>query len=354
MANLVNLRSVQFLRFVAAIYVVLTHAHLYLSANHSFIFTPVFDRFFEYGPFGVHIFFVISGFIMVFTSRNKFGQARAPQDFLARRFIRIFPTYWFYFLATLFVIYLTGANDNTGAGSYVMSLFLAPKYSSLVIPIGWTLTYEVYFYLIFSVFLIFPMRAAVVSIACFFVFSVAMRVFLDTSHPTIDVVTNTLLLEFIFGALIGYLFVRELNVGKNIAALALVLGIVWFAITAVLDLRELGSVLVWGIPAALILFGSVFFERAVERPVVVKLAWLGDSSYTVYLSHILLLPFIIAAGKSLGFLQLIGGELSVLVIAVIVQVYALFAYEYIERPMTKSLQNRYKQYRADRLVKVGN
>ena len=47
-----------------------------------------------YGPFGVDLFFVISGFVMVYSSERLFGQPGAPMTFFAMRLARIVPLYW--------------------------------------------------------------------------------------------------------------------------------------------------------------------------------------------------------------------------------------------------------------------
>jgi hypothetical protein len=55
-----------------------------------------------YGPFGVDLFFVISGFVMVYSSERLFGQPGAPITFFVRRLARIVPLYW---LATAVLVW---------------------------------------------------------------------------------------------------------------------------------------------------------------------------------------------------------------------------------------------------------
>jgi len=52
-----------------------------------------------FGTFGVDLFFVISGFIMVYTSEPLFGQKTSAATFFVRRVVRIVPLYWMITLA---------------------------------------------------------------------------------------------------------------------------------------------------------------------------------------------------------------------------------------------------------------
>src|SRR4051812_15929191 len=79
-----HLYSLQSLRALAAIAVAIAH----LPRLHPA--TPLAD----YGAVGVDLFFVISGFIMVYTTAGSFGRPGAPLVFLAKRIARIVPTYW--------------------------------------------------------------------------------------------------------------------------------------------------------------------------------------------------------------------------------------------------------------------
>src|SRR5258705_5378402 len=77
--------SIQALRAIAAILVLLGHASVALREKvAAFPFFPA-------GPFGVDIFFVISGFVMVYSSERLFGQPGASMYFFARRLARIVP-----------------------------------------------------------------------------------------------------------------------------------------------------------------------------------------------------------------------------------------------------------------------
>lgn len=119
----------------------------------------------QLGPFGVKIFFVISGFVMWFTTA---AADTSPIAFWCRRLVRVLPLYWL-FLSLLVAIALSMPQDLkttaiTSANAIKSFLFI-PHYhavqNQLIAPIlipGWSLDYEMFFYFIFSVGLLFKSR----------------------------------------------------------------------------------------------------------------------------------------------------------------------------------------------------
>src|SRR5687768_6729717 len=137
--------SIQYLRGLAAILVLASHALLYPLLEHDLAYGRL-------GWLGVILFFVISGFIMVaVTGEGKFSAS----DFLRRRFIRIVPMYGAATLLAaalaLFAPQLFKTTVYDGA-ELVMSLLFIPFYNPVsggihpLYKLGWTLNYEIFFY----------------------------------------------------------------------------------------------------------------------------------------------------------------------------------------------------------------
>lgn len=84
------------LRAFAAIIVVIAHAQVHLHARNQI---ETLNPYLDLGRSGVDIFFIISGFIMVYISGNKFSTPNATKDFLIKRIIRVVPVYWLYTIA---------------------------------------------------------------------------------------------------------------------------------------------------------------------------------------------------------------------------------------------------------------
>ena len=86
-----SLSLVQILRALAALAVALDHLTFELARQFKWQAAP-FP--FSAGSAGVDVFFVISGFVIVYVSEPLFGKPWAPACFLGRRLARIVPLYW--------------------------------------------------------------------------------------------------------------------------------------------------------------------------------------------------------------------------------------------------------------------
>lgn len=158
------LASIQVARGIAALAVVAYHASL--TQVKYFSGVDVLPTFFSFGQFGVDLFFVISGFVMVLTTSAKHCALRESGKFLWNRFFRIYPTYWVYYLALVPVFLLLPGFVNSSEGGKVdllTSFFLLPSSTLPLLLVAWTLTLEVWFYLVFAIILMlrsafFPWR----------------------------------------------------------------------------------------------------------------------------------------------------------------------------------------------------
>jgi peptidoglycan/LPS O-acetylase OafA/YrhL len=141
-----TLQSIQLLRGIAALSVVYVHV----------LATP------NFGLFGVDIFFVISGFVMALVTTKNTN----PTSFFLHRLIRIVPLYWI--LTTCLVAVIVIAPNLLGSttlnfANFLKSLFFIPyfKESHLIQPflfVGWTLNYEMLFYLCIALGLMLSSR----------------------------------------------------------------------------------------------------------------------------------------------------------------------------------------------------
>jgi len=290
-----NVASIQFLRFIAAALVVFDHSALALSHHASWAISSGFLENAQFGASGVHIFFVISGFIMVYTSfQRKNDVGFSTMRFLTRRFVRIYPIYFFYcalyvlFYHQMFSVSYLSLPDLVGA------LLLLPGYSQKIIGQGWTLAYEVYFYLCFGIVMIVGLKRGLFILTAFFLGSVLLRSVVDVSYPVAFVCTSSLLLEFLFGAWIAYAVLSGVRMPGALALAMVVIGLVGYAAGFVLGFSRLPSMLTWGVPSALLVGGLVFIESNAKLPSLIqRWSFLGDSSYSLYLLHVVLIDALI-------------------------------------------------------------
>lgn len=257
----------------------------------------------DFGQAGVDLFFVISGFIMVTISMGRFGVRGEARRFLWQRCVRVYPIYWVYSLAVLavFLVHPGWVNSAHGPPDLWRSFLLLPQRNLPLLLVAWTLVYEMFFYLVFAGILrwVRAPRLLLALLGWAAVTTLGVVVLAPTpQHPVLFLVFSPLILEFIAGCLIA-LSARALG-GR--AGLLLALGGLagLIASTAVLDWSgaEFPSfgwqrIFLFGLPAACLVAGVIRLEAAGWRRLFPRpLVLVGDASYSLYLSHVLVIAVI--------------------------------------------------------------
>lgn len=338
---------VQILRALAALAVMVAHAHN--AALNLGIGDYVPD--FPIGAAGVDLFFVISGFVMVTASRDLFGAPRASIYFFLRRLARIAPIYWIATALWLYtdVYHMVGTNltmAGISARNIVTSLLFIPdpQLSGAVYPVlslGWTLNFEMFFYAMFAIALLFRARIAVPLL------TVAMIGYGQLMwHVTLPMPfrywSNPIIEEFAFGMLIGWARMEGYRIPIWLSALLAAGGLTWFA-SAPMTFSILPRQLWWGLPAVAMVAGAGLARHDLDRRLraAAFMVLLGDSSYALYLFHPIamflpkhLLPIVPATAPHLYFALMM---VSCVVTAIVIHLL-------IERPITRWLQQRIKAF----------
>ncbi|MGR8932302.1 MAG: acyltransferase family protein, partial [Gammaproteobacteria bacterium] len=292
-----TLFTIQALRALAASSVVAYHVLFMMvhRAGYSFSFPHT-------GACGVDLFFVISGFIMVYTTNAQFGQPNASKAFIRRRLIRIVPIYWLY--TTMIVLLLAFSprlfSEAKFEWVHVISsyLFLLSKNANgevgTVVQTGWTLCFEMYFYVLFALLIMLPRRYFLGLSGSIFLTGLLLNQANWSVPVWATVAMDPILFEFYLGSVIGFAFLRGFYLTRYIAVAAIILGILVILASFDITINNWTRVACWGLPGGLIVFGAVSLDRLGMR-VPKFLASLGDSSYSLYLAH----PFIVSAlGKA--------------------------------------------------------
>lgn len=259
-----RLASVQSLRFVAASAVVLTHC-----ASGKFLF----------GAFGVDIFFVISGFII-----TKVMARREAVPFIKDRLSRIYPIYW----VCLIPLIIAGW-DGTSL-RLLTSVTLWPVFGEFrrsFLAVGWTLHFEMLFYAAAALVL---RRRAMLPILMIS-YGAALAVGLTTTQPLLGFLGSPMILEFLMGVVIASMPFTQLRRPGAIMVVAGLVAAAWGtnsdfgAIENMFNGEAAWRWAKWGMPAALIVWGSMQFEGLLSGRIFQFSAAGGDASYALYLSH---------------------------------------------------------------------
>jgi exopolysaccharide production protein ExoZ len=265
--------GIQVLRAVAALMVVVLHAKLS---------TPGSDNWPAFGGAGVDIFFVISGFVMAYTTPQLSGCA--PSDawlFLRKRIARIVPLYW---LALLW----TTRRDMPDLNLLKDCLFLPhwnaqfPESINPIVVQGWTLNYEMSFYGLFGLAMLFASWRNALLIGALMILPFAARLMIGRGADVVGrFYSNDIVLEFGFGVLLHFTIAKwDFPAWPRVVYIALML--VGFAWLIVGNGREPRSI-IQGLPAVLIVWSGIPACTGWLRFRV--LALLGSASYAIYLFH---------------------------------------------------------------------
>lgn len=347
-----SLTGIQSLRGIAAMLVVAAHICLEIGKATSIDLS----RLNILGGGGVDLFFVISGFIMMYVCQRG-GKPIGAMDFLGRRIIRIYPIYWFYTCVILAMKALAIGYKSVGLSAlYVTGSFLlVPAFrpdaiSATIHPIldqGWTLSYEMYFYLLFAVWIWAGMKRwfVLAGLPVFFLsVIVGARMLGSDTSAFAHFLSKPIVFEFYFGVLIGWIFLKAKEPTDLMRNACLALGALGFL--AILWHGKSGDwrVLTQGLPASFLVFGFAYLEVG-KRLAGRMLTELGDISYSLYLVHGfftmtlgLVLKKAHLPGMAIVALSLVTFGASV--------VAAWVSYRFLERPVTSWLTKRWQEKRS--------
>jgi peptidoglycan/LPS O-acetylase OafA/YrhL len=356
-----RINSIQGLRAIAASLVVFLHvlemAEMF-SAEHS-----VFNHFFylkQFGASGVDIFFVISGFIMTVVSKNKFGLPGAPIDFFQRRLVRIVPLYWFYSIIMLLLIWIPFTlRQNVFDLSYSIRSFLfipalnpTTQEMTPLVAQGWTLSYEMYFYILFAFFLTFKRGWFLPSITILFSICILTGFLNNINYnSTYRLFTNPILIEFLLGCFIGTTYISRYRLGSLASVGLISIGCLGFLATIFLDKSGYTRVVDWGLPAACLLAGVVNLEKNISFKTSRILIALGDSSYSLYLCHTFAL-MVIGKALKIGLLSKIPIDIVIIFSVLFCAVSGHIAYLCIEKPIIKYFSKSHKSPSFERQAAI--
>lgn len=283
-----KLNNIQILRGIAALLVCCFHSREDLNFENL----PLGNFLFGKGSIGVPVFFVISGFIMTFTTKKiRFGSPlqniKELSFFYKKRIIRIIPLYY---LLTFVWILLGGTwlfyIGGKGLSRLIHSLLFLPQKDFFpVLYLGWSLNYEMFFYFIFGISLLFREKRFFFIIV-FFLSTNLLGIFFTNESAFFLMITNTLNLYFVMGILFA-LFMTKFYIPKKIALFISIAGIILF-ILMLFSLISVNHELIMLFIVSLFVFSFLLFDFSLNPKGNRALIFLGDISYSLYLSH----PFV--------------------------------------------------------------
>ncbi|MFJ2970479.1 MULTISPECIES: acyltransferase family protein [Pseudomonas] len=323
------LYSLQALRAFAAWVVVCHHFMQVFFDFHAS--GPVGQLFTDRGAVGVDIFFVISGLVIYLSTCDK---QVVPHQFVLNRVLRIVPAYWFYsaLMALMLLAFSQWMPHQVFTWQHLLrSLFFIPAenpggygmYPTL--NVGWTLNFEMMFYLLFGMAFLVSRRLHLLVVAGLLV---GVSEILGRLGVVSHFYNNDIIYEFLLGIGIGVLYRR----GLVRQGIWVPMGLLAVAALAIYQLDASQRLLHWGLPSAMVVLAFIAMEPLFKGNRILKA--LGDCSYSVYLIHVLVLHLGWFASQQLGLDPYLTFALCVPCIATL----SWLSYQWIERGLYRCMQ----------------
>jgi peptidoglycan/LPS O-acetylase OafA/YrhL len=290
----------------------------------------------HFGSVGVFVFFTISGYIMLHTCMNNFANVKFAIQFIIRRIVRIAPLYY---IGTLLILMIMVFDKNELNITFMLkSILFVPYYNFSegggfypILGVGWTLNFEMFFYSIFAISLLFKKRFGLL-FSCITIISITILGFIikpDHSeylkHTIFAFYMQSTVALFVAGILMRYfdqdilLLFEKIHLRNGGVVTFFVPWIVLVGVTVGVELMGIKS----GGPKILELFAvlplllvagcDIRFPRMINN----VMTFLGDASYSIYIFHGLVLNIMMRLWGVVG----LGYQAEKILAGVIVSVF---------------------------------
>ncbi|BEL79909.1 acyltransferase [Serratia marcescens] len=346
-----KINSIQYLRGIAALLVIFYH--LRFDLNNVYSQKDIGNLLFESAAFGVDLFFVISGFIIMYATERK--EHMQGVKYFIRRWFRIYPllilciVFYFFFISSsedysLFYRSLIPLNSNYSGGS--------PFYGYNILMPAWTLTFEISFYGIFLMSILISHRyRGLICSAMILSFVIGIQVFFNKSisfngynnfnfaagsilHAPLTLLSSPMFIDFIYGIIIFYLLRK--SKGLIIKKRALFISVSFLLIISSTYLLMTKQVVghgptAWGLVGMVVITCLLTIEASGALAHSNTLSFLGNISYSLYLTQAVVLEFFDKYSNNLPFV-IPAGVFKFFIFTLVIIVISYITYRIIELP----------------------
>lgn len=339
-----KIKSIHYLRGIAAILVVCFHIRGYI--NGVYAQENLGDLLFFSGASGVDLFFIISGFIIAMSS-DRTKDSFLP--FIIKRLFRIYPV----FICTLLLFVVI--NNNYSLSEIAMSLLFihrdyhaeAPFFGYNILYPAWTLTYEIYFYIIFCISLTIS-KKHVILLSSFLLLSpvflyqlfingsvslsanLSLKVAPSFLNALVNIQSSPMIIEFVYGMILYIFFKCQISL-KHVGIISSTLIIIYISMFFSGYRFGYGPIN-FGIWALFLFVGCVLWEKINNIKDYAILNALGDYSYSIYLTHAVVLSVLTKYERSIPIYNSGGGFSKIIFTIACIVIVSYVLFNYIEKP----------------------
>lgn len=344
-------------------------AALLVVFHHTPIWNPLFNaRFIYNGYLMVDLFFVLSGFVIFNAYNNKITTKKELARFQFLRFGRLYPVHLFFLLAYLIVEitkYIAQQKfglqshepvfSNNNATAFIDHLFLIqafqPEHLHSFNQPSWSISTELYTYLLFGLIVLFFKQLKYVIFACIAVISLIMLLTgLTCSYEFVLRCFAGFFTGCLTATAIKYV---TINLSRYASTAVFIVIILFLQLKITQQFDECILFLTAALIATLILSPNGLLNSILK---INLFEWLGTISYSIYMSHAVIIwivnnffrvalkrPEIYVNGENTPQLSIFESLIGYLVIITAALLVSAFTYNFIEKPMReKSRQIAFK------------
>ena len=326
------IKSLQAGRGIAALAVAVYHTYLILYQKTG---VAQFSGVAQFGYLGVPFFFVLSGFIIALAHHRDIGQPAALRDYAFKRFVRVYPLYWFFS-----IFYVAAAAMGLGDPDFswapahlaedVLLIHFTPDFASPPLKVAWTLFFEIQFYFLFAL-AILSARLAWVAAAVWF----AGLLFVPVNNRWLENFFSYWNLAFLCG-IAAYVLFRRLSARWwwIFVVAALLCLAICFAQFSPLELRgrRNAGIIPVSIGFGALMLGLALFEKERSANYGRIIMLLGDGSYALYLVHSAVISVAVALYVKLHLVRMIPLPVAFFLILGVAAASGIAAHLVVERP----------------------
>lgn len=300
------------------------------------------------------LFFVVSGFVIVISSERLISRRDGWKIFSVKRLIRIVPIYWLATTLKVFALVFAAQHvlhSELNILHVLKSYFFIPEYNAIddkiqpLLGVGWTLVYEIFFYILFAFALavnispFYFVSSCLVSVAFISYFK---DLFLDKMENSfLYFILDPIVLNFFVGMVLGLVYKRGLCLNNSLAVIAVVVGMLSIVGDVFSVYIVVSPLITIGIASFFVIWGSFSLEQNLSLSVPKPFLFLGEASYSIYLFHPLMVPLVPTFLARVNFQQPeIGTALGIGFALVASSVIFIL----IEQPVTRYLTTRFARF----------
>ena len=273
---------------------------------------------------------------MVISSRNLRDISGGWTTFFIQRLTRILPLYWLatsikvaiLLISPAIVLHSTFDLVNTINSYFFIPYKKSPNLIEPLLGVGWTLVFEMFFYLTFTVALLIRANIYIFVGAIMVLITVLSPFRPDNNYPVWMFLLNPIVLEFWFGMIVGYATLNNKITSFPIAVTSSILCCLFIIFAPDLGVSR---VIMFGIPSAVLLHAIVSIEPYIQNKIPAPILFFGAASYSLYLFHPMIAP---AIPSLLNKAHISTLSLSIILSVTASLIAAAIIYRYIELPIT--------------------